>query len=648
MDLQVPLNRLKFGHEDGDGINARVTGRDTRIAELAANLHAQGQIENLIVKACGDGCYSVANGNRRLAAFQMIHGANNEEFLVNCTLHEVDETTAFEFSLTTAITAEQLHPVDQYEAFARLESNGMSDEEIARQYGLTEKQVRQALALGRLSPAVRQAWRAGVVNVKTAQAFTLALDHKTQDRVFAKLETAHQLGEHAVKRELGADGIDGDIAPLMEFVGAKAYRERGGVVTEDLFGTSHIISDETLLKVMARERLLAVCEDLREQGWHWAEIESDLPRGARHWPPLRLKTLVYQDDEESRLQDMRARLETIENDEALSYHESEEESDRLTAAIEALESAVRSRSFDPKKRSKLGCIVDVEGGRLVVLYGINRPAEAKASGTADDAGEDEPRGGSKKPSPAPEEPDISQALLARLSVQLTTAAATALIQDEQLALSILLGAVGCYSDCGVRISVTGQGAREQRSLLGADKMDRALTLAMALKPAERISMLAQLAANALDFQNRSLDQDDKHSGAIAICNALDPKLINPALRGVFDAKDYFAGVSKALSLKAITEALGPDLARQQEKKPKADIVAFAAENVPPTGWLPVQLRPKGYDGPPVKAVKLKAIEGGKKSAAKKSAIEAKAKPKAPGKRAAAAAKKSAKKMAKKR
>jgi ParB family chromosome partitioning protein len=37
MDLQVPLNRLKFGQEDGAGINARVAGRDG-IAELAANI----------------------------------------------------------------------------------------------------------------------------------------------------------------------------------------------------------------------------------------------------------------------------------------------------------------------------------------------------------------------------------------------------------------------------------------------------------------------------------------------------------------------------------------------------------------------------------------------------------------------------------
>jgi hypothetical protein len=113
MDLKIPLNRLKFGQDDGAGINARVTGRTEGIATLAANLHAQGQIENLIVRDVGDGFYAVANGNKRLAAFHMIYRADSSE-PINCTLHDVDETTAFEFSLTTAITAAQLHPIDQY------------------------------------------------------------------------------------------------------------------------------------------------------------------------------------------------------------------------------------------------------------------------------------------------------------------------------------------------------------------------------------------------------------------------------------------------------------------------------------------------------------------------------------------------------
>jgi ParB family chromosome partitioning protein len=636
MDLQVPLNRLKFGHEDGDGINARVTGRDTRIAELAANIFANranapdraGLIENLIVKDAGAGFYSVANGNRRLAALHMIDGAD-ASIAIPCTLHQVDETKAFEYSLATAITAEQLHPVDQYEAFARLDAHGKTHEEIAQQYGLTEKQVRQALALGRLSPTVRAAWRGGTINERAAQAFTLALDHKTQDKLFAKLEKAHQLQEWSIRRELGAGAIAGDVLELLDFVGADAYRERGGVVTEDLFGTSHIISDQDLLKAMARERLVVECEALRAAGWGWAEIEADLPRGARHWPQSRPRTKVFEGDEESSLKELRSRLEKLENDEDFDM----DEQDRLSDEIDAIEQRVLARSFDAKKRKTLGCIVDVESGRLVVLAAVQRPTGVGREGDDMDVG----TAPTRKAVKAAAEPDVSQALLHRLSVQLTTAAATALIQDEQLALSVLLAGVGCNYDGGVRISVSGLGSRDHRSLLGADQMDRALPLALELKPADRITMLAQLAASALDFQNRSLDDDKKRSGAIAICNAIDPKLMNAALRGAFDAKDYFGSVSKMLCLRAIGEALGPDLMRQQDKKPKADIAAFAIENVPSTGWLPTQLRAKGYDGPPVKAGKLKIVEGGKKKPATK----------ATSLKRAASAKKAAKKTAKK-
>src|SRR5579859_850453 len=107
MDLLVPLNRLIFGQEDGAGINARVTGRDDGIAELAANINARGQIENLVVKMAGDDpgtplppdwkgarhLYSVSNGNRRLKAFHLIYGATSTQ-PIRCTLREVDEAGA--------------------------------------------------------------------------------------------------------------------------------------------------------------------------------------------------------------------------------------------------------------------------------------------------------------------------------------------------------------------------------------------------------------------------------------------------------------------------------------------------------------------------------------------------------------------------
>lgn len=603
MDFEVPLNKLKFGQEDGAGINARVTGRDANIPELAANLHARGQIENLVVKACGGGFYSVSNGNRRLKAFHMIYGETSKQ-PIRCTLRDVDEDGAFEDSLTTAVTAKQLHPVDQYEAFARLAERGKTIEEIAGQYGMTEKEVRQALALGRLSPKVRQAWRTGEIKAEAAQAFTLALDHKTQDKAFDALQKEGRIGPHSIKHELGANATDQEVRELIDLVGADAYRGRGGVVTEDLFGSSHIISDVALLKQMAIELLEAKCAELKAAGWAWAELEANLPNGARFWPQSELKDkeLIFEGDEKERLDKLNATLEAWRNNDDADYDDEE----RLESEIQSLLTPVMARSFDAKKRAKLGCIVDVEDGRLTVLYAVKKPAEAKlpspgagAGGTGDDE-VDLPSGLKKRTAAkTPDEPEISNALLHRLSLQLTKAAETALIQDEQLALSVLLAGFGCYDDCGVKVTVNGLASRDKRGILGAEEMSKALPLARRLSAAERVTMLAQVAAMALDFQNSSLDVKDRDdSGPAAICNAIDPKAMNAALRGAFDAKDYFNGVAKPLCLTAIGEAMGPDLARQQSKNTKGEIAAFAIENVPKTGWLPPQLRAKGYDGPP--------------------------------------------------
>lgn len=643
MDIKVPLKMLKFGHEDGEGINARVAGREDGIAALAANIFANrsdvnpsGLIENLVVKDAGEGFYSVANGNRRLAALRMIE-VEGSELPIPCTMHQVNETKAFEYSLTTAITAEQLHPVDQYEAFARLEEHGKTQDEIAQQYGMKARQVQQALALGRLSPKIRDAWRKGDIKAEVAQAFTLAIDHATQDKLFAQLDKAHAVTVHNVKRELGAYATDEEITQLLNVVGTEAYRSAGGHVTEDLFGTSHIIGDEALLKQMARQLLIAKCEELTAAGWGWAEVLSDLPHGARFWPASQVKDkdLVFEGDEQERLDKARARLAEMEalEDDPGEPEVDYDEQDRLAGEIDIITQAALMRSYPDKKRKTLGCIVTIEEGRLVVLAGIKRPEEARAheGGSDDDAGSaSTPARKTSTPAvgAAPEEPEISNALLHRLSVQLTQAAATALIEDTPLALAVLLAGFDTYGGNGVKVSVSGLGmGGKPGKLFGQpDDLPRTLALARKLKPNEKTELLVQVAAGALDFQNASLNGGtDEHDSIVSICNAIEPKALNAALRGAFDAKDYFAGVNKALCLKAIEEALGADIARQQAKNSKAEIAAFAVENVPTTGWLPLQLRAKGYDGPPVKKPgKLAPARGKKpaKAAVKKAAKKA--------------------------
>jgi len=669
MDIEVPLNRLRFGHEEGEGINARVTGRTEGIAALAANLHARGQIENLVVKACDDGTYAVANGNRRLAAFHMIYGEQSD-VPIKVTVRDVDNAGAFEDSLTTAVLAQQLHPVDQYEAFARLEERGKTHEEIAHQYGLTEKQVRQALALGRLAPAIRAAWRGGEIKAEVAQAFTLALDHKTQEKLFLKLEKAGHLYQHMIQRELGV--ADRDIGRLIRFAGEE-YCAAGGGLVKDLFGEAHIVSDPALLKMVANDKLLAECDRLKAEGWSWAELESTLPQGARFWPKSTPKALVYEGDEEARLKKLREDLEQYEEAEEWSYEREQE----LTTAIDAIEAAVEARSFTDRQKAKSGCIVGLNDGELTILAGVNRPevgkGKTKASTANDDDDDDAPAAGGKATKAAePETATISNALLQRLSVQLTLGAATALAQDIELSLIVLLAGIAHkYSGEAVRVSVSGLDA-QKLDLTGTKEIADNITLLRKMSLQDRMALLGPIAAASLTFAHTlDQDRDDTRDSVRAVCNAIDAAALNAGLRGAFDAKDYFASVPKAVAIEAIREAMGEDIARQQAKGGKAEIVEFALANVPATGWLPVQLRAAGYDGPPVvKAISAAVPEappdrkrgkagtkgatktGGKaggKTPAKASAARggagAKASPKKPVKRAAAA-KKAAKKTGK--
>jgi ParB family chromosome partitioning protein len=633
MDIKVPLNKLKFGQEDGEGINARVAGRLDGIEALAANLFARGQIENLVVKRIDDEFYSVSNGNRRLAAFHQMYGAGGDQ-LINCTLRDVDEKGAFEDSLTTAVTAKQLHPVDQYEAFARLSANEKTDEEIARQYGMTEKEVRQALALGRLSPKIRDAWRNGDIKADVAQAFTLGLDHKTQDKAFKKLEKDHRLYPQYIKQELGA--TDREVGELLDFVGADFYRECGGSVVVDLFGTSHVVSNPALLKQIAADKLASTCDKLKAEGWSWAKLLSDLPSNARWWRKSEPKALVFEGDEQQQLAKLRAERDAIEaryqSEDEFDYDEYESSIERLTAEVDAIEARVHSRSFSDKQKAKSGCIVDVDDGRLVILYGVLEPEEVSAP-----ASKATKKASSKGAAEEPAEPVISNSLVLRLSEQLTKGTATALVQDHDLALSVLLAGFACYDSAGMKVSVNGMDSHEL-DLLGSKEMPQALAMVLKLKLAERLALVAEVAAAALDFRNQPLDaeKDDKYHGPRAICDAIDPKALNAALRGVFDAKDYFNGVSKALCLAAITDAMGDDVARQQSKNPKGDIAAFAIANVPQTGWLPTQLRAKGYDGPPIIKAKLPAPapRKAKKAPPKKRAVKKVAKKAAKKKKAA--------------
>lgn len=150
--ITIALDKL-----DRDPKNVRKTYRKEGIEELASNIRADGfrLLQNIVVRK-GDkrGRFFVIAGERRRLALTLLAEAGEipRDFAVDAKLR--DEADATGISLAENIMREDMHPVDQYEAFKVLADKGVSVVDIAARFATTETIVKRRLALARVAPAL--------------------------------------------------------------------------------------------------------------------------------------------------------------------------------------------------------------------------------------------------------------------------------------------------------------------------------------------------------------------------------------------------------------------------------------------------------------------------------------------------------------
>jgi ParB family chromosome partitioning protein len=123
-----------------------------RLAELAAAIKSQGIIEPLIVRFSGRSGqhYELIAGERRLRAAKLA-GLDR----VPVILRELDDRGALEMALVENLAREDLNPVEEGRALARLAREfGQSHDEIAARIGKSRPYVSNAIRLLELPPAV--------------------------------------------------------------------------------------------------------------------------------------------------------------------------------------------------------------------------------------------------------------------------------------------------------------------------------------------------------------------------------------------------------------------------------------------------------------------------------------------------------------
>jgi len=133
------------------------------LQELADSIKAKGVLQPLIVRLIPDApesqkAYEIVAGERRCRAAGMA-GLKT----VPCQIREMDDEEADEVALIDNLHREDLHPLDEAEAFAQLLERGTDVEGIASEIGRPVAYIHQRMILRRLIPAAEKMLREGAI-----------------------------------------------------------------------------------------------------------------------------------------------------------------------------------------------------------------------------------------------------------------------------------------------------------------------------------------------------------------------------------------------------------------------------------------------------------------------------------------------------
>jgi ParB family chromosome partitioning protein len=596
---QIPLSKLVASPE-----NVRKTNRREGLKQLAASIKAHGLMQNLTVKRVGTR-FAVIAGGRRFTALQMLLAQKElaKDASVPCKVIGEDES-AVELSLAENVGQAQMHPADQYEAFAALHSTeGMSIDDIAVRFGVSVKLVKQRLSLGAVSPKLLKLYRQGEMNLDQLTAFTITGDHKKQERVWTELRFNDS--RYAILKALSEGQVASDDRRAI-FIGAKAYQQAGGTIIRDLFDEhgSGFFADVDLLNRMVREKLQAAAAPVLAEGWKWVEIAPEFDHSrTSEMRRARPEPMRLSDQQQAKLDELEAEYtELAEGEGELSGSEAMQS---IEAQIEAL---TGSAQYRPDDIATAGAFLTLgRNGEPQIERGFIRAEDDRLSET--EGGEDDtpaqPENGEGKP--------LSAALIAELTATRTLFLRHALSQKPDIALRAVTHALATAAffphadlsclEINQRSTVLSSHApsidetEEAKDLRNrheawsrqiADEPTQLWNFVLRLTEKRCLELLAHCAALAV---NAVRPPHARETAAWTHADALAEVVkLEIAKRWQPTAANYFSRVSKERVLEAVREgATEADAARISGMK-KQDMAAAAERLLAGKGWLPAQLR----------------------------------------------------------
>ena len=630
--ILVPLSQLLPRRSKR---NARKTPR-LSIPELAASIARIGLLQNLVVILSADGeRYEVVAGDRRLTALKLLAKKRRiaADFEVPCLL--VPDASARTVSLAENLLREQMHPADQFEAFAALVKEGRPIEDIAADFGVSPLVVQRRLKLANVSPRLLADYRAGAVTLEQLMALTITDDHAAQESAFYGAPE-WQRGASALRERLTEREIDAT-HPLVRFAGLDAYTAAGGGIRRDLFAEGDAgtyLADAALLESLVRGKLDALAGDVSAEGWAWVEAVPHMSYAERqafqNAPRQRREPNAR---EARRIASLQTRLDKIDAELEEAYDAEDEDKtealeprrEQIAGELQTVEEALQG--YAPDVRAVAGAIVTLDrNGEVVIHRGLLREAEAKALRTLErlrqgfgsvegEAGNDDEGEDAEQPKAA----SLSDRLAQRLSAHRTAALQIEVARHPQVALAALVHGMvqsvlqdnhyGHDLPLGVSLKVQDRlegmapdwpespaavALRELQRVAGeALPQDSAELFAalLAMEQSQLVRLLAVCVAATVDVVT---PRATTHQPGAELAQAVG---LDMAAWWQPTADGYFQHVPKAAILKAVGE-FAPSHATRLAKLKKADIASEAERLADGTGWMPAIFKAEGPEAAP--------------------------------------------------
>src|SRR5262245_26948343 len=179
----------------------RTSIRPEQLQELAASIRESGIVQPILVRRHG-GRYQIIAGERRWRAAQSL-GLRS----VPVTIRDVPDERLLELALVENIQRQELQPLEEAQAFQRLQEEfQLTQEEIARRVGRERPTIANTLRLLKLPREARELLAAGQLDAGHARAL-LGLE---------KVEQQLQLARDAARRGLSVREVERRAQALRE------------------------------------------------------------------------------------------------------------------------------------------------------------------------------------------------------------------------------------------------------------------------------------------------------------------------------------------------------------------------------------------------------------------------------------------------